>query len=257
MQTITLNPTEPSLENGFTVLNIDLPEGTQDEDYIAALEFETPEGMVVKDLTIFIDGGDEDNLHIEQDKSLLVYLGETLDFEIEGAKEFTLLCACFVEYGNSETTEYDYVEGLKLRVTLTNVDEHPTLVTASVLDAFKTPDDVLVGSANDDVLRGKRGDDKLDGGDGDDLLKGGKGHDTLFGGAGDDLLKGGKGHDTLLGGMGTDTLKVVKGATFLLSMRPTIKASTRLSISRAAKTPSLCASMRASYFGSVGATTYA
>jgi len=76
-------------------------------------------------------------------------------------------------------------------------------------------DDRLVGKDGDDKLAGQGGDDRLKGGNGDDILRGGGGDDRLIGkndddllrgGGGDDLLKGGNGDDKLIGGRGDDKL---------------------------------------------------
>ncbi len=56
---------------------------------------------------------------------------------------------------------------------------------------FHDGNQILIGSAADDVLTGSEGDDALYGGDGDDVLSGGSGQDLVFGGDGDDLLSGG------------------------------------------------------------------
>lgn len=64
--------------------------------------------------------------------------------------------------------------------------------------------DVLNGSARDEVLNGGSGNDRLKAGDGDDVLNGGSGNDALDGGAGDDVLNGGSGDDALEGGAGDD-----------------------------------------------------
>ncbi len=71
--------------------------------------------------------------------------------------------------------------------------------------------DTLKGTNNNDLIKGRKGDDSLDGGEGNDCLKAGKGNDTLDGGYGNDILKGGKGDDTLDGGYGNDILKAGKG----------------------------------------------
>lgn len=60
-------------------------------------------------------------------------------------------------------------------------------------------DDTLRGDTDDNALYGKKGDDRLYGGSGDDTLRGGKGDDTLLAGDGDDILNGGEGRDFLLG----------------------------------------------------------
>ncbi|MEP4196742.1 MAG: tandem-95 repeat protein [Aliishimia sp.] len=66
-------------------------------------------------------------------------------------------------------------------------------------------DDVLYGTADEDMLFGGSGADQLYGADGDDSLIGGAGDDALFGEDGDDVLIGGAGDDQLDGGAGFDT----------------------------------------------------
>lgn len=90
--------------------------------------------------------------------------------------------------------------------------------------AGKNSADVLLGTAEDDLLLGKGGADRLNaragddvmrGGDDNDTLNGGGGSDRLFGNNGDDLIRGqggndfaqgGAGNDQILGGAGRDTL---------------------------------------------------
>jgi Ca2+-binding RTX toxin-like protein len=64
--------------------------------------------------------------------------------------------------------------------------------------------DLLSGTAGDDVIRGDRGNDTLSGGAGHDRLLGEKGDDILRGGTGNDRLKGSYGDDLLAGGAGRD-----------------------------------------------------
>ena len=73
----------------------------------------------------------------------------------------------------------------------------------------------IIGSDDDNVIKGGAGSDNLEGGAGNDILNGGDGNDTLDGGAGDDELYGGAGDDVLIqsgsgrqlydGGDGVDT----------------------------------------------------
>jgi signal peptidase I len=82
-----------------------------------------------------------------------------------------------------------------------------------------TFDQVIVGTAGDDVIAagnggalvfGLGGDDSLSGGNGKDCLVGGGGNDTLIGGNGKDVLLGGDGNDVLRGGGDDD---VIEGGT--------------------------------------------
>jgi Ca2+-binding RTX toxin-like protein len=66
--------------------------------------------------------------------------------------------------------------------------------------------DWITGGAGEDFLRGNSGHDYLLGNGGDDLAIGGLGQDTLSGGGGRDRLQGGEGDDRLVGGMGADWL---------------------------------------------------
>jgi hypothetical protein len=65
--------------------------------------------------------------------------------------------------------------------------------------------DVLTGDVYGDALRGDAGADRLSGAAGDDYLTGGLGADRLHGDAGNDTLVGGAGLDWLEGGAGADT----------------------------------------------------
>ena len=81
-------------------------------------------------------------------------------------------------------------------------------------------DDELQGFASADTLRGDDGSDTLWGGDGGDSLYGGSGNDTLhsqdgddeaYGGAGNDRVEGDEGNDTLYGDSGDDDLRGLFG----------------------------------------------
>ena len=75
--------------------------------------------------------------------------------------------------------------------------------------------DLLIGSAGDEVIAGGEGHDTmiggagrddLSGGAGNDVLIGNGGHDTLDGGEGDDFARGDSGHDDITAGSGADVL---------------------------------------------------
>jgi hypothetical protein len=83
-----------------------------------------------------------------------------------------------------------------------------------------TGDDVLKGTAGDDVIVGDEGNDTILGFAGDDLICGGPGNDRLFGGAGEDemygeagndYLRGGGTNDTMYGGEGDDSFRGLRG----------------------------------------------
>jgi Ca2+-binding RTX toxin-like protein len=64
----------------------------------------------------------------------------------------------------------------------------------------------VVGTAQDDVLRGDGDANVLQGSDGNDYIDGGGGGDSVEGGNGNDAAVGGDGNDLLLGGEGGDQL---------------------------------------------------
>ncbi len=65
---------------------------------------------------------------------------------------------------------------------------------------------MVLGTANDDNLKGTNGDDLIEGLAGDDKIKGRNGNDTLDGGEGDDKIKGSNGDDVIFGGLGNDDI---------------------------------------------------
>lgn len=65
-------------------------------------------------------------------------------------------------------------------------------------------DDELRGTPERDVIAAGAGDDRVRGEAGGDLVCGGSGHDALAGGPGDDELAGESGNDSLSGGTGRD-----------------------------------------------------
>ena len=76
-------------------------------------------------------------------------------------------------------------------------------------------DDTLIGNRGADTLLGLEGADLLFGGDGYDVLRGWLGADRLFGGANDDRLSGGPDGDRLVGNFGADILKGKRGIDIL------------------------------------------
>lgn len=75
-----------------------------------------------------------------------------------------------------------------------NCDNHPAFAST------------ITGTSGDDVLCGSAGNDVINGRGGDDLILAGAGHDTVDGGAGDDVVYGTGGEDTIDGGDGRDAL---------------------------------------------------
>jgi hypothetical protein len=69
-----------------------------------------------------------------------------------------------------------------------------------------TGGDVICGLGGNDKITGSNGDDALSGGEGNDHLRGDNGNDRLDGSHGLDLLEGGSGNVTLLGAPGPNTL---------------------------------------------------
>jgi len=65
--------------------------------------------------------------------------------------------------------------------------------------------DLILGTAGNDTLRGDNGDDCIVGGGGNDRLDGQRGNDILLGQDGNDRLRGSQDTDICDGGAGTDT----------------------------------------------------
>ncbi len=74
---------------------------------------------------------------------------------------------------------------------------------------------ILVGTAADELLRGGAEDDALIGNGGDDFLLGNGGHDAILGGGGADTAKGGDGDDTIQGSGGDDSIEGGDGLDLL------------------------------------------
>ncbi len=75
--------------------------------------------------------------------------------------------------------------------------------------------DILNGNNGNDTLLGLEGDDVIVGGEGRDLLRGWTGADRLFGGGGNDRASGGPDGDLVVGNQGSDVLKGKSGIDFL------------------------------------------
>ena len=75
--------------------------------------------------------------------------------------------------------------------------------------------DVICGKGGNDKIYGEGGDDTICGDDGNDSIDGGLGNDTILGGKGDDRLKGGDGNDVLKGNEGNDRIDGLEGDDFL------------------------------------------
>ena len=65
--------------------------------------------------------------------------------------------------------------------------------------------DLILGTAGGDNIRGGDGDDCIVGGGGNDTLQGQKNNDIVLGGAGNDSLRGNQDTDICDGGAGTDS----------------------------------------------------
>jgi Ca2+-binding RTX toxin-like protein len=75
--------------------------------------------------------------------------------------------------------------------------------------------DVLDGNRGNDTLLGLEGDDVLVGDEGSDLVRGWLGADRLFGGRGNDRVSGGPDNDFVVGNSGHDVLKGKSGIDLL------------------------------------------
>jgi hypothetical protein len=102
---------------------------------------------------------------------------------------------------------------LEIKTGAANAGQNQVVFGTAEDEVFKgvSGSDRVYAGAGDDVLRGGGGGDHLEGGDGDDLAMGGTGNDELLGGRGDDELDGGRGDDHLEGGAGNDTYVIDAG----------------------------------------------
>jgi Ca2+-binding RTX toxin-like protein len=80
-------------------------------------------------------------------------------------------------------------------------------------------DDYLSGGNQNDTLDGSTGDDTIHGGRGNDIIYGGNGSDKLFGGSLNDTIFGGNGNDTISGGSKKDLIKGQQGDDHLIGGR--------------------------------------
>ncbi len=124
-----------------------------------------------------------------------------------------------IEYGNY--TGYDGVmitqnfakTSASVIVDDPQAPEPDAAATPPVIEVIRGTDgaNLLLGDADDDVIRAGAGRDTVRGDDGADSLFGGAGGDVLEGGAGDDILNGGNGKDWLRGGAGADEFRGGRG----------------------------------------------
>jgi serralysin len=78
-------------------------------------------------------------------------------------------------------------------------------------------DNVVEGTAGNDLLPGLGGNDIIRGFAGDDTLQGGDGNDSLFGGRGDDNINTGQGDDVVFGGAGNDQIGGMAGRDVVMA----------------------------------------
>jgi len=115
-------------------------------------------------------------------------------------------------YYQSYSTAYrieriKFIDGAVWHATDIEQQKLMTQTTASDDLMYGTAqDDVLSGLKGNDIIYGLGGHDSLSGNEDNDKLYGGSGSDTLAGGTGDDKLYGEADHDVLLGGDGHDSL---------------------------------------------------
>jgi Ca2+-binding RTX toxin-like protein len=83
--------------------------------------------------------------------------------------------------------------------------------------ALKGLFDDVVGTPNNDLIKGNQLANHIWGRDGNDTIYGGAGDDWLYGEKGDDKLYGDAGNDVLLGGEGGDQLRSISGRDLLIA----------------------------------------
>jgi len=185
--------------------------GAADDDAIFALGGDdTVDGGDGDDI---LDGGDGDDILIGGDGADFLRGGAGADAMTGGIGDDT-----FVVDAIGDTTLEIGGQGVdKVRAliswTLGTDIENLELVTNAALDGTgNSLNNVIIGGAGANTLRGLDGDDTLNGGLGSDVLEGGVGVETLDGGSAADDLRGGSGVDTRTGGLGNDRLDGGTGA---------------------------------------------
>ncbi|MGD9919280.1 MAG: beta strand repeat-containing protein [Paenirhodobacter sp.] len=89
-------------------------------------------------------------------------------------------------------------------------DAFETAMSNDEIGGLLSGSDEVIGTAENDILRGY---------DGNDLLRGGLGADTMFGGAGNDTLQGDGGNDLMVGGSGDDIYRVINAGDQIYEFR--------------------------------------
>jgi uncharacterized membrane protein YgcG len=76
-------------------------------------------------------------------------------------------------------------------------------------------ENVIVGTADDDLIEGTRQNDLIWGLGGNDIIRSGEGSDCIVGGDGDDTIEAGSGDDVILGENGSDIINSGEGEDFV------------------------------------------
>ena len=131
-------------------------------------------------------------------------------FAIDEEGNITLTAAGAAAAANDyETGPNTFVLTIEATGLVSNADPDTVIITVEDVDGITLvgtkKKDLLEGTEEADIGRGKAGKDTLEGFAGDDVLKGNKGRDTLIGDEGADILNGGKQKDKLTGGEGPDS----------------------------------------------------
>lgn len=103
--------------------------------------------------------------------------------------------------GGSGIDKVDYSSASAMTIDLSN----STATDGSDIDTIRNIE-IVVGSANADVITGDALNNTLIGGGGDDLIRGYAGANKLVGGDGNDVFESGSGNDTFIGDAGNDTV---------------------------------------------------
>ena len=101
---------------------------------------------------------------------------------------------------------FNYEKDSSVDVTVVSTDEGGLSVSQEFTINIDDVNDFnhIIGTDNNDLLRGTAGDDKIEALDGNDRVYAGDGHDAVYGGAGNDVLSGQGGNDEVYGGAGND-----------------------------------------------------
>jgi VCBS repeat-containing protein len=160
--------------------------------------------IAVGDIPVAIKGGDGNDILVGGQGDDILEGGQGNDTIYASDGDDTIKYASGVDKieGGSgrDTVSFELVASAGVVLDMTA----GTAVVGTDASTFTDVEDVI-GTAQDDSIRGDDTDNRLVGDQGADAMFGSAGNDAIYGGSGDDTIDGGSGNDLLVGGGGLDT----------------------------------------------------